>query len=201
MVNRLKLLVEQLKRSGTINSKELENAFLNVDRLAFFPKEGENFAFVDTSYSIGPDSTISQPTTIALMLSILEVSKDEKVLEVGSGSGYVLALIHKITNQLVYGIELHENLVKKSKETLKKLDIPVKIIQGDAKKGFPKEKDFDKILMSAASTKVPNKLFSQLKENGLLIAPIGEVVQNIVVYNKKKEILFQLGSFVFVELK
>ena len=201
MGNGLKELVRQLKHSRTIKSKDMEEAFLSVPREKFFPKESKDYAFVDSAFSIGPDSTISQPTTIAIMLSLLEVSKGEKVLEVGSGSGYVLALINKITNEMVYGIEMHKKLVNDSKKTLKDLNIPAKIVVGDGKRGFPKEDNFDKILVSAACTKVPNKLFSQLKENGLLIAPVGERVQNIGVYNKKKESLFQIGSFVFVTLR
>jgi protein-L-isoaspartate(D-aspartate) O-methyltransferase len=201
MASGLKELVQRLRDSKTIQNKEMENAFLNVPREIFFPKESKDYAYVDTAFSIGPDSTISQPTTIAMMLSLLEVEKGEKVLEVGSGSGYVLALLHKITNEKVYGIEMHKNLVKKSKDTLNELKIPAHVVCGDGKKGFLKEDNFDKILISAACGKVPNKLFKQLKDDGLLIAPIGERVQLITVYNKKKEIIFQIGSFVFVELR
>ena len=179
----------------------MEGAFLSVPREKFFPKESVDYAFVDTAFSIGPDSTISQPTTIAMMLSLLEITPDEKVLEVGSGSGYVLALLHKITGKEVFGIELDKELVKSSKKTLEELEIPAKVVVGNGKKGFPKEDAFDKILVSAACIKVPDKLFTQLKDDGLLIAPVGERVQDIIVYNKKKEPIFQIGTFVFVTLR
>ena len=197
----LKELVERLKQSKTIKSKDMEEAFLSVPRELFFPKESKDYAYVDTAFSIGPNSTISQPTTIAIMLSLLEVNKKEKVLEVGCGSGYVLAIINKITKEKVFGIELDKKLVKSSTKILEKLEIPAKIVVGDGKKGFPKEGEFDKILVSAACPKVPNNLFKQLKNNGLLIAPVGDRVQLITVYNKKKEIIFQIGSFIFVELR
>ena len=196
----LKELVNRLKSQGLIDSKGYEQAFLNVPREKFFPKESKDFAFVDLAYSVGENSTISQPTTIATMLSLLEVMYGDKVLEVGSGSGYVLALLNKITNTKVYGIEINQKLADNSNKILAGINIDFEIQCSDAKKGFKKQKNFDRILVSAATKKVPDKLFDQLSKNGLLIAPVGDEVQDLMVFNKNKDLLFRLGSFVFVKM-
>lgn len=198
-MGKLEELVEKLKNEKAITDKRIEKAFLSVPREKFFPVEAIDKAFLDIAYSIGEGASISQPTTIAIMLHLLNLKKEEKVLEVGSGSGYVLALIHNITKEKVYGLEIDKHLATKSKKTLENLGIPAKIIIGNVKSGI--EGKYDKILLSVAVSKVPDGLFDCLKESGLIVAPVGEETQDIIVYTKNKKPIFRLGSFAFVKIK
>jgi protein-L-isoaspartate(D-aspartate) O-methyltransferase len=194
-------LVEELAHMGAIKEKEIKNAFLSIPRDLFFIDELRKFAFDNAAYPIDYGATISQPSTIAAMLQILDVKNGEKVLEIGSGSGYVIALLGKITKNKVYGMEIVEELANKSRILLEDLGIDAEIIHGDGKKGFPGEMGFDKILISAAAQKIPNDLFKQLKKTGLLLAPIGKETQTLTLFDRTKKILLEKSSFAFVKLQ
>lgn len=193
-----KALINVLKNSNI--SEKLINAFSKVSRENFLPSQLKEAAYLDIALPIGEGQTISQPSTIAIMLSELNLKKTDKVLEIGSGCGYVLALLSKIVKE-VYGVELITELAEKSKANLKEYT-NVKIYNRNGKEGLTEHAPYNKILLSAAIYEIPRILFEQLSENGILVAPIGEPnFQNIVVMEKKKgriEVKKEIPGFVFV---
>ena len=184
-------------------SERILEAFSLVNRKNFLPEELRNQAYDDTALPIGNGQTISQPYTIALMLSELDLKKGKKVLEVGSGSGYVLALISKIIekNGKVFGVEIIKKLAKKSKDALENYG-NIKIYNKNGSSGLPEESPFDRILISAAVRDIPQKLLNQLKDKGILVAPKGPVFeQNIVVIQRQGDKFVtksEIPGFVFV---
>lgn len=216
-MNPKQLLLKSLKEKGFSN--KIIKAFEKVKRENFVPENLKDRAYEDIPLPIGYNATISQPYTIAVMLSLLELKsgkiknssthspksqmKGQKVLEVGSGCGYVLALLSKIVgkNGKVLGIEIIPELVEKSKENLKNYK-NIKIYNRNGKFGLQEEKPFDRILISAASDEIPKLLISQLKEKGLVVAPIKKRYgQSLVVYqknNEKLKIKKEIPGFVFV---
>jgi len=169
-----RIMVEyQLKRRG-INDEKVLNAFLKVKRHLFVPKNLEKYAYDDCPLLIGKGQTISQPYIIGLMLQLLDLKESNVVLEVGTGSGYQAALLAEIV-RLVYTIERNEMLAKRARSKLEELGYTNVVLEvGDGTKGWTKEKiEFDRIIVSAASPKVPDPLFSQLKVGGIMVIPIG----------------------------
>jgi len=194
-------LLEHLKTLGF--SQKILNAFSTVGREEFIPSELEQQAYEDTALPIGQGQTISQPYTIALMLSELNLKKGQKVLEAGSGSGYVLALISSIVGKSgkVFGLELINELAKKSKKSLVGYK-NTRVYNKNGYKGLPEEAPFDRIILSAAIREIPKKLLEQLKDDGILVAPIGpRFEQKITVFQKKgNEIIkkTEIPGFIFV---
>lgn len=196
-------LLQKLKKMGF--SKKIINAFSDVNRGDFVPEEFKNQAYDDTALPIGQGQTISQPYTIAVMLSELNLKSGQNVLEIGSGSGYVLALISKIIGKKgrVFGLEVVKDLAKKSRESLASgnhRNVEIHAINGF--NGFPEKAPFDRILISAAVREIPKPLLEQLKDNGILVAPIGpRFQQDIVVIQKQgKEFVTKskIPGFIFV---
>ena len=168
-------------------SKKILKAFEKVDRSKFIPRRNKHLAYVNEPISIGYRQTISQPYTIAFMLTLLEVKNKQNILEVGSGSGYVLELISKLNpNGRITGIERVIDLVESSKEKLQDCE-NVEVAYGDGSKGFKKNAPYDRILTSAASYEIPKKLVEQLVIGGILVAPIGEPMDCSVVVLEKGE--------------
>ncbi len=179
--------------------EQILNAFTVVEREDYIPEEFEHEAYANTSLPIGYGQTISQPYTIAFMLMLLELKDNIKILEVGSGSGYVLDLMNNISkNSEIHGIERIKDLVDRSKKVLK-FKTNIKIIFGDGSKGLIEEAPFDRILVSATSEKIPEKLVNQLNYGGILVAP---VVNSIVSVKKtyKENVVKEYPGFVFVPL-
>jgi len=195
-----KSLLDSLKGKGF--SKEIAKAFKNVRREDFISAELLSKAYHDMPLPIGHGQTISQPYTIAFMISLLdlEVRNDLKILEVGSGCGYVLALLSKINKKgKIFGIELIEELATKTRDKLKDYK-NIKVVCGDGKKGLERGAPYDRILISAAANNVSEKLKSQLKIGGILVAPIKNsirVIKKGIRKNKVKEIY----GFSFVPLR
>ena len=195
-------LLESLKEQGF--SRRILKAFLEVERENFIPPGLKRAAYEDRALPIGRGQTISQPYTIARMLSLLNLKKSQKVLEAGSGSGYVLALLSKIVGAKgkVFGLELVSELAARSKESLKQYK-NVRVYSRNASSGLPDKAPFDRILMSAACKKVPQALLNQLKEGGILVAPVGIQghEQSLVVMKRKKDefpTIKEIPGFVFV---
>ena len=180
-------LLESLKEQGF--SKKILKAFSEVERENFVSTRMKGVAYEDRALPIGRGQTISQPYTIAKMLSLLDLREGQKVLEAGSGSGYVLALLSKIVGSKgkVFGLELVDELAQKSKESLKQYK-NVRVYNRNASSGLPDKAPFDRILMSAACKKVPQALLNQLKEGGILVAPVGIQghEQSLVVMKRQK---------------
>ena len=203
-----KSLVERMKSECAVKSKEVENSFLAVKRELFVNPSMQNSAYADDALPLIKGQTISQPSTIAAMLENLQVRKDQKVLEIGSGCGYVLALLSKIAGSKgkVFGIELLPELAEISKKNLKNAGVKnAKVFCADGSKGLSEQAPFDRILISAACAKVPDALVEQLAEGGILVAPVGAAFsQQLEILEKKNGELLQSfapGFYVFVPLK
>lgn len=193
-------LLESLRAHGF--SDKIAEAFEKVNREDFVFQEYKDFAYEDIALPLEEGATISQPYTIAFMLNLLELSenKNQKILEIGSGSGYVLALVSKIIKKgKIYGIEIIKSLAEKSKELLKK-DKNIIIINKDGSNGLPEKAPFDRILISAAADKIPEHLYSQLKNNGVLVTPVRDSIYQIKKHNNEISIK-EFPGFVFVPLR
>lgn len=175
-----------LLRSYGIRDRRILDAFLTVPRHCFVPETELEKAYRDQALPIGYGQTISQPYVIALMLEHLQLNANAKVLEIGSGCGYVLALLSLLTKR-VYGIELENELVQRSKIILKELQLDnVSVICGNGYEGYFSAAPYDAILLSAAPEALPEKLLNQLKPTGKLILPVGKFDQLLVLYEKIK---------------
>jgi protein-L-isoaspartate(D-aspartate) O-methyltransferase len=175
-------LLEQLRQEGF--SEEIINAFGKVNREDFVSAPYAGEAYQNTALPIGYDQTISQPSTIAFMLEKSELKDGQKVLEVGSGSGYVLALMAEIIKEgEIYGTERVEELYDMARHRLK--DIPnIKVFYTPAGIGLAEKAPFDRILVSAAADQsIPQALFDQLKKGGIIVCPVA----NSIIKAKKGE--------------
>lgn len=197
------LLIKNLRNYGF--SKQILNAFYKVRREDFVPGEMRKHAYEDAPIPIGKGQTISQPYTIAKMLSMLDLKKGQRVLEVGSGCGYVQALLSEITGKdgKVYGIEIIKELAEKSKESLESYK-NIEIKNSNGKFGWEEKAPFDRILISAGYRRIPEKLINQLKEDGIIVAPIGTFYeQSLISFRKKSGKLNaeeKIPGFIFVPL-
>ena len=194
-------LITSLKRAGF--SDKIISVFSKVPRELFVPEEYRNLSYDDAALPIGHNQTISQPYTIATMLSVLYLREGQKVLEIGSGSGYVLALLSEIVGSKgqVSGIEIIKDLYLNSKKSLTPYK-NVRVFCQDGKQGLPLRSPFDRILISAALEEVPKPILDQLREGGVLVAPIGSSQQQSITAIKKHENfnlrIKQIPGFVFV---
>lgn len=153
-----------------LNSRTLK-AFKSVDRALFVLEKNKSSAYDDCPLPIGHGQTISQPFIVALMTDLLDVKPEHKVLEVGSGSGYQLAILAKLA-QWAYGIELIPELCEHARENLKNASVSnATVIAGDGTQGMPEQAPFDRIMVSAAANEVPLKLLEQLVIGGIMVVP------------------------------
>ena len=200
-------LMEHWASSGIIKDKKVIGAFKKVPRELFVAEDRTEEAYGDYPLSIGKGQTISQPTTVMIMTQALELKEGNKVLEVGSGSGYQAAVIANIVgdNGKVMSTEIVDELVESAKINIKKLKLKnVKIIKHDGSKGYAKEAPYDKIIITAACPKIPSPLIRQLKEGGIIVAPVGDMNEQEMIKGRKingKLIEENLGDFMFVPLK
>jgi len=204
-----KKLVAGMQNSGIIKDSNIAEAFMKVKRELFFRGEPEH-TYIDSAFPIGHGQTISQPSTIAVMLEMLEVRDGLKVLEVGSGCGYVLALLSELAGEegKVFGLDIVPELVNDAIGNLKEAGIgDVSVRYGNGAMGLEKEASFDRILVSAAAEEVPAALVEQLAPGGRLVAPVGpRHTQRMALIQKdgkgNAEASYPyLGYFVFVPLK
>ena len=198
-----KKLVLELFKKGIRNEKVL-NAINIIPRHLFLHKDFENFAYIDKPFPIGEDQTISQPYTVAFQTEKLEIKSGDKILEIGSGSGYQTSILVSL-NADVYSIERIYNLFKSSKKILSSINLmPKKTIWGDGYLGLVEEAPFDKILIAAACNEIPTKLLKQLKIGGKMILPIGnqkkQIMNLITRISKNKIKKMELGNFLFVPM-
>lgn len=195
-------LVKTLQEKGITDNSVL-NAIGKIPRHLFMDSGFEAFAYQDKAFPIGAGQTISQPYTVAFQSQLLEVKKGDKILEIGTGSGYQTAVLCTIGAQ-VYSIERQNELFKKTLNFLPKIGIrPKKLIFGDGYKGLPDEAPFDSILVTAGATTIPNALMAQLKIGGKLVIPLGENEQIMTMLIRKNEKQFEkheFGTFRFVPL-
>ncbi|MCS7259023.1 MAG: protein-L-isoaspartate(D-aspartate) O-methyltransferase, partial [candidate division WOR-3 bacterium] len=176
----------QIESRGIKNRRVLD-AMLKVPRHLFVPKEYIDEAYCDYPLPIGAGQTISQPYIVALMTELASLKGDEKVLEIGTGSGYQAAILSLLAKE-VYTIEIIETLAKNAEKRLKELgyhNVFVKI--GDGFLGWPEVQPFDAIIITCALSRIPDSLVAQLKENGRIVAPMGNEYgyQILTVFEKK----------------
>ena len=167
-----------------IKNPEVIKAMRRVKRHEFVPARLQYLAYIDDPLPIGEDQTISQPYIVAIMAELADATGEEKVLEIGTGSGYGAAVLSELAKE-VYTIEIIPKLGEIAKERLEKLGYTnVHVRVGDGYFGWPEQAPFDAIVITAAPPKVPQPLLDQLAEGGKLVAPVGKYYQELEVYTK-----------------
>lgn len=191
---RRRMIEEQFIPRGIKNNLVL-HAFGKVQRHKFIPEDLRGSAYADYPVPIGEGQTISQPYIVALMTEALDLKGDEKVLEIGTGSGYQAAILAEIVKE-VYTVERFEELGLKADSLLKELGYAnIKVKTGDGTLGWPEEAPFDRIIITAATPRIPLPLTEQLKEGGKIVLPLGERFSQVLTLAEKKE-----GKFIPTEI-
>jgi len=187
-----KLMVKIQIESRGISDEKVLDAMLKVERHLFVPPEYKSLAYEDHPLPIGEDQTISQPYIVALMTEILELKRTDKVLEIGTGSGYQAAILGELCDS-VFTIEINKTLGKRALQLLDDLgyeNIIGKI--GDGYQGWEKYEPFDAIMVTCSPSHIPEPLKEQLAEGGKMIIPVGSTyVQELVLLTKKEGEIFQ----------
>lgn len=195
-------LVTVLKDKG-ITDKNVLEAIRKIPRHLFLDSSFADHAYQDKAFPIGAGQTISQPYTVAFQSQLLEISKGQKILEIGTGSGYQTAVLC-VMGANVYSIERQNELFKQTSILLPKLGIrPKHLSFGDGYKGLPIHAPFDSIIVTAGAPIIPKPLMAQLKIGGRLVIPLGEDVQIMTLLIRKNETQFEkheFGEFRFVPL-
>ena len=197
-----KKLVDELASKG-INDARVLGAINSIPRHQFLDTAFVNFAYQDKAFPIGAGQTISQPYTVAFQSQLLQIKPYEKVLEVGTGSGYQAAVLTLLETD-VYTIERQRELFKDTKEFLPKLGYNCRFVYGDGYKGLPQFAPFDKIIITCGAPFIPNDLVDQLKVGGKMVAPIGngdiQVMHLIEKLSATKTRITTHGEFSFVPM-
>ena len=195
-------LVTLLIEKG-ITDKGVLEAIKKLPRHLFLNSSFADYAYQDKAFPIGAGQTISQPYTVAFQSQLLEVKKEDKILEIGTGSGYQTAVLCLIGAK-VYSIERQNELFKQTSVLLPKLGIrPKHLSFGDGYKGLPNHAPFDSIIVTAGAPVIPQALMAQLKIGGRLVIPLGEENQIMTLLIRKNETQFEkheFGDFKFVPL-
>ncbi len=199
-------LIRELKNQGILRSKNIISAFRTVDRADFVPEKMKDLAYLNRPLPIGAEQTISQPATVAFMLELLQPQKGEKILDVGSGSGWTTALLSHLVGPTgrVKGLERVDDLVEFGRKNLQKYLAKFSWRNAQIRRsgkilGDPENAPYDKILVSASAQELPVELFAQLREGGVMVIPI----QNSIWRITKKEgraLTEEFPGFVFVPL-
>jgi protein-L-isoaspartate(D-aspartate) O-methyltransferase len=202
---KLDVLINTMKNTGFLTDNRVESAIRKVPRHNFVPESLKNQAYENTPIPIIEKQTISQPSVVSRMTEWLDLKEGQKVLEIGSGSGWQSAILANIVGTgKIFTVERHAKLASFAKKNLEKLGIKnVTIIHGDGSLGLPKESPFDRIMITAACKKVPNVLLHQLALGGLLIAPVGDDIQSLILLRKTIEGFVEIKNqkgYVFVPL-
>lgn len=204
-------LIDNLIRDGYLRSPHIIEAFRKVKRRDFLPGGGEDEAEMDSALPIGYGQTISQPLTVAFMFELLAPQKGQKILDIGSGSGWTVALLAEIAGESgrVYGVEIVEELKKFAENNIARYDYfdrgIAKMIRADGSGGLPEFAPFDRIIVAAAAREIPGALPRQLKVGGRLVLPVGPAhgAQEIVLVERTGEDDYRekrFPGFVFVPL-
>jgi len=195
-------LANVLKAKGIVDENVLY-AIREIPRHLFIDSSFESHAYQDKAFPIAAEQTISQPYTVAFQSQTLAIKKGDKVLEIGTGSGYQTAVLLLLKAE-VFTIERQRELFKKTSRFLPKLNYnPKKFIFGDGYKGLPEQAPFDKIIVTAGAPYVPKPLLAQLKVGGMLLIPVGDKTQIMTQFIRKSATEFEkheLGDFAFVPM-
>lgn len=194
-------LVQEIMKKG-IDDEHVLHAIGSVPRHLFFESSFIQFAYQDKAFPIGSGQTISQPFTVAFQSQILCVKQGNKVLEVGTGSGYQAAVLVELGAK-VYTIERQRELYVKSSNVLPKMGYKLQFFWGDGYKGLPQYGPFDRIIVTAGAPKIPEELLTQLCVGGIMVIPIGDNSQTMIRITRVTESEFRqeaLGKFAFVPM-
>jgi protein-L-isoaspartate(D-aspartate) O-methyltransferase len=196
-----KQLVTEIRRKG-IRDENVLRAIETIPRHFFMDSSFLKFAYDDKPFPIGSGQTISQPYTVAFQSELLQISKRDKVLEVGTGSGYQACVLLEL-GATVHTIERQKALFEKTKVFLPSIGYRPRMYFGDGYKGLPAFAPFDKIIVTAGAPYIPQPLIGQLKVGGILVIPVGEDIQVMTTITRESEEKFvrrEHGTFRFVPL-
>jgi protein-L-isoaspartate(D-aspartate) O-methyltransferase len=197
-----KKLVAELKNKGIVD-EEVLRAIDTVPRHLFMDPAFLNHAYIDKAFPISSGQTISQPYTVAVQTSLLKVKKRDKILEIGTGSGYQAAILAEMGAK-VYTIERYRDLFQKAQEIINTIGYSINFFYGDGYEGKPQYGPFDGIVITAAAPEIPQNLLQQLKTGGRLVVPVGNPdTQIMTVVERKGPDEFEYsehGHFVFVPM-
>lgn len=197
MDRREQMIQVQLK-GRDIDDEKVLSAMRSVDRELFVPDDMKEHAYDDSALPIGRNQTISQPYIVAYMAQVLGFEQDDRVLEVGSGCGYNAAVISQMVKE-VYSLEIIEWLADMAKENIAKTGIKnVFVKYGDGYEGWPERAPFDKIILTAAAPHIPDALKEQLKPGGMLLAPVANTYQKLMLLIKTGENTFATEELIQV---
>ena len=202
---RLNDLINFLKDSRYLNDDNVESAFRNIPRHEFVPISELDRAYDNEPLSIMKDQTISQPGVVSRMTEWLDVKDGQKILEIGTGSAWQTTILsYLVGTGTIYSVEIHPELVKFARENLEKFRLNnTHVILGDGSLGYPQSSPYDRIIITAACTEIPLPLLEQLTENGLIIAPVGDSSQSLVLLKKTSEGIVEIknqSNYIFVPL-
>ena len=179
------MLESHLARRG-IKDKRVLDAMRQVPRHLFIPKDMRDLAYCDGPLPIGQGQTISQPYIVALMTELLELTGQEKVLELGTGSGYQAAILSRLVSQ-VYSVERHAALAEQAEKVLAQLGYDNVVISvGDGTLGWPEHSPYEAIIVTAAAPDIPQPLMEQLADGGRLVAPVGSRWSQVLAKVKRQ---------------
>lgn len=204
-MNSPNLLVQYLEDKGVLKSAKIKNTLLTVDRKNFVPEQLRDFVYEDSALPLAEGQTISQPTTVVIMLELLDAQKGQKVLDIGAGSGWVSCLLGKLVGEQgkVFAYEINETVGKMGLENVKKFGAPnVHYEIADAADKWKEKEPFDRIHSGAAFEKIPDDLKKVLKIGGILVAPTKDgYVRKIVrtsedEFNEEKHYGFAFVPFI-----
>jgi protein-L-isoaspartate(D-aspartate) O-methyltransferase len=199
---RQRMIDEQIRRRG-LNESRLIDAFLTVPRHLFVSSKDQKFAYGDYPLSIGENQTISQPYIVALMTDSLKIQDEDRILEIGTGSGYQTALLAYLGKE-IYTVEINQKLQDKAKKTLTELGFRnIQFFIENGFKGLKTFEPYDKIIVTAAPNHIPDELISQLKVNGKMVIPVGpRYMQQLILIEKQENQIKQttLSNVRFVEM-
>ncbi len=182
---RREMVEKQIIARGVKDPRVIQ-AMLKVERHLFVPPAYRHLAYTDQPLPIGEGQTISQPYIVALMTELLELKGDEKVLEIGTGSGYQAAILAELAQE-VYTIEIIPKLAVSARKRLEKLGYKnIKVKCGDGYMGWEEYAPFDAIIVTCAPDHIPKPLLEQLKEGGRMVIPVGEYYQELILVRKKE---------------
>lgn len=183
----LKILIEEYIKPAGITDKRILSAFSKIPRHEFVLPQYRDYAYQDMPLPIGEGQTISQPSLVGTMTQLLKLKGNEKVLEIGTGSGYQAAILSRLARQ-IYSVEIIKKLADKAKEILQKQGIRnITVVLGNGTIGLPKYAPYDAIIVTAGIPTIPRSLIDQLKEGGRLVIPVGKQtdMQELTVGVKK----------------
>ncbi len=198
-------LINFLKNMKFLTDNNVEAAFRNIPRHEFILSSELDRAYYNEPLPIMKNQTISQPGVVSRMSEWLDVKDGQNILEIGTGSGWQTAILSCLVGTgIVHSIEIHPELEKFARKNLEKFCLDnVNVILGDGSMGYPKALPYDRIIITAACTEIPLPLLDQLSDNGLIIAPVGDTSQSLVLLKKTSKGIIEIkneSNYVFVPL-